>query len=330
MSNELNYFSANRLQALLPWSELVDVLGKMFRGNCQMPLRHHHRVKVPGEADATLLIMPAWQEGGYLGVKLANVFPDNRKQQLPSISACYVLSCGRTGKTLALMDGGELTARRTAAASVLAAKYLAPKKARHHLMVGTGRLSANVVAAYASAFPLKEFRLWGRNQTRCEQTAKAISQQGIPIIAVPTEELDHAVAQADIISCATLSHQPLIHGECLQPGTHVDLIGGFTPGMREADDEVIRKAKVFVDTHGGVIKESGDIVIPLQTGVLREEDIQADLYDLCRDQHPGRQSQDDITVFKSVGAACEDLAAAILAYQSAMSTSHQEGLSHAN
>ena len=329
MSQNIVYFSETILKTLLPWEVLVSTLAEMFHSGCQMPLRHHHQITVPNQEDATLLVMPAWIEGRYLGVKLVNVFPSNRKQRLPSISANYLLSCGKTGKILALMDGGELTARRTAAASVLAAKYLASKKARHHLMIGTGRLSANIVQAYATLLDLKEFRIWGINQEHCEQAAVKIGSMGITIRPVPVDALNEAVAEADIISCATLCHQPVLRGEFLQPGTHVDLIGGFTPGMREADDEVIRKAAVFVDTESA-IKESGDIVMPLRSGLLLEDEIQADLYSLCRGKHPGRRSEHEITVFKSVGSACEDLAAAILAYQAYGSINNREELTHAN
>ena len=314
MIEQPRYLSGTILQTLLPWPALIAALDEVFNAGCRMPMRHHHQIAVPQQGEATLLIMPAWIEGQYLGVKLTSVFPGNRKKQLSSISASYFLSCGNTGKVLSTMDGGELTARRTAAASVLAAKYLAPKKARRHLMIGTGRLSANVVEAYATVLGLKEFRIWGINSAHCEQAVSRIASMGISVEPVPVDALDEAVAEADIVSCATLSHQPLVKGQFLQAGTHVDLIGGFTPEMREADDEVIRKSTVFIDTPAA-IKESGDIIVPMQSGALLENDIQADLYNLCRVQHPGRRSEEEITVFKSVGAACEDLAAAILAYQ---------------
>lgn len=309
------YINGSELQKLLPWGELVNAISSIFCSDCQMPVRHHHSLSVEGQPEATLLLMPAWVENTFLGVKIANVFPGNRQQGMDSISASYLLSSATTGRLLAILDGGELTARRTAAASVLAATYLTPKKTKRHLMVGTGRLSRHIVEAYASAFDIDRFSLWGKNQTHCQQAAQQIEALGIEVDRVAVDDLDIAVAQADIISCATLSHQPLIKGSLIKQGSHIDLIGGFTPAMREADDDVIRRASVFVDTRAGACKESGDIVIPLQTGVLKESDIQADLYDLCRKSHQGRHSESEITVFKSVGAACEDLAAAILAYQ---------------
>lgn len=319
MSNDALFFNASDVKGFLPWRTLIDSLNEIFRYGCHMPLRHHHTVHVPSQADGTLLLMPAWIEDQFVGVKLANVFPDNCHHQEPSVSAAYLLSSAKTGRFLAFMDGGELTARRTAAASVLAAGRLASKNASQHLMVGTGRLSGNVIQAYAATFNLERFRIWGRNYKKCLETAEALKALGIPVEALPESGLDQAVAEADIISTATLSQQPLIHGDLLKAGAHVDLIGGFTPFMREADDDVIRKSSIFVDTREGAIQESGDIMVPLQAGVISESDIQADLYELCRGQHPGRQSEQEITLFKSVGAACEDLAAAILVYKNHMS-----------
>jgi len=315
MTNKVMLLDAEQVKNALPWQALVDALNTMFINGCEMPLRHHHSIAVPGEEDATLLIMPAWTSGHYLGVKMANVFPSNRKQQLPSISSNYLLSCGQTGKLLAVMDGGEITARRTAAASVLAAKYLLPQKQHRHLMVGTGRLSANIIQAYAATLGVQHFSLWGRNEKHSQALAASLSGEGLCVTAIAPNALDQAVADATIISCATLSQAPLIRGELVQPGTHVDLVGSFKPNMREADNELMRRAQIFVDTRQGAMVESGDLAIPLQTGVLQSSDILAELSELCQQTHRGRQSAEDITVFKSVGAACEDLAAAVLVYQ---------------
>ena len=147
---------AAETRSALPWDGLVKALGDMFAKGCVMPVRHHHEVEVPGEADATLLLMPAWQPGAYIGVKMVSVFPGNQTRGLPAIHGSYLLSSGKTGELLAIVDGGELTARRTAAASALAARYLARPDARSMLMVGTGRLSANVIEAHASVRPIRE------------------------------------------------------------------------------------------------------------------------------------------------------------------------------
>lgn len=305
----MQLINAEQVRTRLDWPGLLAALAAMFRQGCAMPVRHHHTVTVPGEADATLLLMPAWQSGAYIGVKIVNVMPGNATRQLPAVAASYLLADGRSGQMLALIDGGELTARRTAAASALAASYLARPDAAHLLMIGTGRLAPNLIAAHASVRPLRQVTLWGRDPAKAAALAAEISQTGLAVQV--SEDLAQAAAQADIISCATLTTEPLLHGDWLRPGVHVDLVGGFRPDMREADDTTIRRARVFVDTRAGACKEAGDIVQPLASGVLTEAAIVADLYELSRGEKTGRQRADDITLFKSVGAALEDLAAAI-------------------
>jgi ornithine cyclodeaminase len=304
---------AERLRALLPWEALIEALREMFASGCESPVRHHHTVPVPGEADATLLLMPAWRGGDYLGVKMVNVFPGNAERGRPAISAAYLLSSAANGELLALLDGAEITARRTAAASALAADFLARRDARSLLVVGTGRMAPSLAAAHASIRPLSRIRIWGRQPDKAAAMARALRQEGLP--AEPAGELQREVGDADIVSCATLSTQPVVHGEWLQPGTHLDLVGGFRPDMREADDEAIRRSRVFVDTREGACSEAGDIVQPIAGGVLAKEDIVAELAELCRGDTQGRAKGEEITLFKSVGASLEDLAAAILAYE---------------
>jgi ornithine cyclodeaminase len=297
----------------LSWGALVPALREMFRQGCEMPLRHHHQVEVPGEPEATMLLMPAWSPGRYAGVKVANVFPGNAKRGLPAVSASYLLMSAATGEMLALIDGGELTARRTAGVSALAASYLAREDAAHLLMVGTGRMALNLVPAHAAVRPIRRVTVWGRDPKKAAMLAGKFSEIGLA--ATASEDLAASAAAADIISCATLSAEPLVKGDWLKPGTHVDLVGGFRPTMREADDDAVRRATVFVDTRSGAMAEAGDIVVPLAEGTLAEADIVADLYDLCRGRHAGRRDASEITLCKTVGAALVDLAAAILAYE---------------
>ncbi|WP_417668785.1 ornithine cyclodeaminase family protein [Roseibium sp.] len=300
----------------LPFSRLVDALDAMFKTGCEMPVRHHHDMAVPGEPDATMLLMPAWVPGEFAGVKIVNVMPGNSERGLPAISAEYLLSDGKTGQMLAMIDGGELTARRTAAASALAARYLARRDANHLVVVGTGRLSLNLIGAHAAVRPITKVSVWGRNLEK----AQAVAEEAHELYDVAAEgvgDLETAVRAADIVSAATLSSDPLIRGEWLMPGTHVDLVGAFKPSMRESDDEAIRRSSVFVDTRDGCTKEGGDITQPLASGVLHAEAIKADLYELSRGAYSGRASDEEITLFKSVGAALEDLAGAILAYRTA-------------
>ena len=306
--------SAEETRDALPFPDLINALESMFRTGCEMPVRHHHDVAVPGEPDATMLLMPAWVPGGHAGVKVVNVMPGNSARGMPAVAAEYLLSDARTGEMLALIDGGELTARRTAAASALAARFLAREDARHLVIVGTGRVSLNLVAAHLAVRPISKVSIWGRSSDRIDAAVWAATASH-DVEVVGTSDLDAALASADIISAATLSIDPLIKGAHLKPGAHVDLVGAFKPTMRESDDDAIRRASVFVDTRDGCMAEGGDIVQPLQSGVLAATDVKADLYELTRGFHPGRVSHDEITLFKSVGAALEDLAGAILAFE---------------
>ncbi len=181
------------------------------------------------------------------------------------------------------------------------------------LMVGTGRLSLNLMQAHAITRPLQRFLIWGRKGEKAEETAREARALGLDAVAIT--DLPAAAGQADIISCATLSSEPLIRGEWLKPGAHLDLVGAFKPSMRESDDEAVRRSSVFVDTRAGAMKEGGDIVLPLQSGALAKDGIKAELAELADGKHPGRTTPEEITLFKSVGAALEDLAGAILAYR---------------
>lgn len=304
---------AQQIKLALPWLDLFEAIRQQFIVGCVMPPRHHHQFNIPNEQAGTLLLMPAWQENAHMGVKMVSVVPDNGTRNLPAIHGLYILSSAKTGENLALLDGAELTARRTAAASALAASYLAREDASELLIVGAGKLSLNLIEAHCAIRPIKQIKIWARRTAQAEKLARLAQAHGFNAAAV--EDLEAAARNADIISCCTLSKQALIKGAWLKAGTHLDLIGAYTPDMRESDDECVRRASIFVDTKAGALKEGGDIVLPIAAGVISAADIKADLYQLCRGEVAGRRSDDEITLFKSVGCALEDLAAAILAYE---------------
>ena len=307
----LPFVDAAAVRAATPWPDLVAALRDAFRQGCVLPPRHHHAFEVPGERDGTLLLMPAWRTGGTLGVKVVNIVPGNDARGLPAVSAVYLLFSAATGRPLALLDGAELTARRTAAASALAAGFLARADAARLLVVGTGRLAPELAAAHASVRPVREVAVWGRSGGKAEDLAARLGRElGLEVRA--TADLEAAVRAADIVSTATTSLEPLVRGAWLKEGAHLDLVGGFTPAMREADDEAVRRARVWVDTLDGALAEAGDIVQPLRSGVLAREAVVGDLFGLCRGESVGRENPAEITMFKSVGTALEDLAAATL------------------
>jgi ornithine cyclodeaminase len=313
--------TADEIEAALGYPMLVDVLESAFRMGAIAPPRHHHTIELAGRPAATLLLMPAWSSsspgagtaGRYIGIKSVTVFPDAAKFGKPAVQGTYLLLSTETGEPLALMDAPRLTVWRTAAASALAARYLAPAKASRMLLVGAGALGAYLVRAHVSIRPIREVAIWNRTPANAQRLATRLAAEGLAASA--TENLEWAVRCADLISTATLSSTPLIHGAWLKPGTHLDCVGAFKPDMRETDDEVARRARIWVDTREGATREAGDIVQPLKTGVIEESKIEGDLYELARGTAPRRGSDDDITMFKSVGASIEDLAAAIAVFE---------------
>lgn len=305
---------AQTVARALPYDQLIGALDKAFAGEVEVPLRSHHTIPVPDGTDGTLLLMPAWQSGKSIGIKIATVFPDNAKLNSPAVFASYLLLSAESGVPVAVLDGTEITVRRTAAASALASSYLSRDDASSLLMVGTGNLAPHLVVAHATARPITRVVIWGRRREAADSLAARIATTGLA--ATATDDLEAAVTAADIISCATLASDPLVKGEWLQAGQHLDLVGAFRPDMREADDDALRRAEVYVDTRTGALSEAGEIVQGIESGAISEQDIRGELSELATGTVSGRQDAATITLFKSVGTALEDLAAAELAMQS--------------
>ena len=309
------FLDAAAVEAALPFRPLIEALGEAFVTAATPPVRHHHAVPRSGSDPAILLIMPAWQPDAVTGVKLVHVASGNEAKGLPSVQGLYVLFDGPTGTPLAVMDGTRLTVRRTAAASALAASHLARADAATLLMLGCGAMAPHLIAAHRTVRPIQRVLLWNRTPQRAAALARDLEAQGVDAVAVA--EIDPALAEADIVSCATMSREPLVRGTAVRAGTHVDLVGAYTPAMRESDGELLARAEVFVDTFDGAEAEAGDVLQAIAEGHLTREAIEGDLAALCRGSHPGRSSAASITVFKSVGSALEDLVAARLVHERA-------------
>lgn len=313
--------SAQDVDRALTETMLVDALQVAFRDGMVQPVRHHHAVERPDGAASTLLLMPAWNdfeaagtsEGGFIGVKIVTVSPDNNSIGKPAVVGLFLLLNGKTGEPVALIDGPRLTTWRTACASALASRWLSREDSSRLLIIGAGAMAPFLVRAHCAVRPIRQIRIWNRTQANAEKLAATLRAEGFDVSA--TNDLDGALGWADIISSATISAKPLVRGARLKPGTHVDLVGAFTPELRESDDEAIKKARVYVDTREGATKEAGDIVQALASGALTRDGIVADLYELARGEKQGRRNADEITLFKSVGAALEDLAAGIAVYK---------------
>jgi ornithine cyclodeaminase len=308
----LRFYSADKVHAALDWERLAAALAAAFAEGAQVPLRHVHPL---GASDA-LLLMPAWRDTGGLGVKIVTVMPGNAARGAATVNALYVLLDRASGEARAVIDGEALTLRRTAAASALAARHLARADSANLLVIGTGRLAPYLARAHCALRPaLARVHVWGRRAQAAQTLAQRLRDDGLPAMAA--DDLEAAVRQADIVSCATTATAPIVRGAWLAPGTHLDLVGAFTRTMREADDAAVARARIFVDTYAGALAEAGDLVLPLERGVIARDRIEAELAELVRGDKPGRRSNDEITLFKSVGTALEDLAAAELVVRAA-------------
>lgn len=301
----------DKVVAALDYAVLIDALEKMFCSNYQLPVRHHHFYKTAAQDENALILMPVWNEE-YLGVKQVIVAPRNNAINLPAIHAVYTLWNAVTGEQLAMMNAAELTSRRTACTSALAAKYLAPQQAKNLLVVGGGKVARHLVQAHSVVRSYTDIRIWMRDTSKLENFVTQLQNEGINVQAA--SDLETAARHADVISTATLSPTPVIKGEWLKPGMHLDLIGSHKPDTRETDDESILRSSIFVDTREGALHETGDLAIPIKTGILNPADVKADIKELCLKRHSGRTAADEITLFKSAGLAVEDLAAALLVY----------------
>jgi ornithine cyclodeaminase len=255
--------------------------------------------------------MPAWQRA-FIGIKVVTIFPENGKRALPGLFSSYLLCDGDTGQHIALIDGNEITSRRTAAIGALGADFLAREDSRKLLICGSGRIASLLADAFRAVRPIDKVAVWNINEAGAARLVFDLRARGIDAEVAP--DLERAVGEADIVSCATLAAKPVIKGAWLKPGTHLDLIGSFTPFMREADDEVFRRGHIWLDTYDA-LKESGELLDPIRDGVITAGDIRGSLAELCRSERKGRASESEITVVKAVGNALSDIAAAGLVYR---------------
>jgi ornithine cyclodeaminase len=309
----MKIFDADASRDALPFDRLIPALATMFARGCEVPPRHVVELVAPDGSRMTSLIMPAWLPGRCYGIKTVNIAPGNAARGLPGLHSTYMLYDAVTGAPLAQIDGDQITTRRTAAASALAASKLARPDARRLLVVGAGAVARLLAHAYRAVLPIEEVVVWARSPQRAAALADELRAGGIDAVDAP--DLAHAVRCADVVSCATLASEPVVRGEWLRPGSHLDLIGSFTPAMREADDACFAGAHLYVDTEEA-LQKSGDLLGPMSRGLFSAADIEGTLAGLCRGTTAGRRTAGERTVFKSVGTALEDLAAAMLVAES--------------
>ncbi|WP_127753856.1 ornithine cyclodeaminase family protein [Devosia sp. 1566] len=305
----LKVIDAATVERLLDYPSLVAKLREAFLAPPTAPSRQAVPIEAaPGQTAGTLLVMPAVRPGKLIGVKLVTVLPELGNRPGGALRAIYMVLDAASGEPLGTIDGHALTTRRTAAASVLAASVLASPEPETLLVVGTGSVAEALAEAYWAVLRPKRVLIWGRNVEKAEALAASLHARGIAASAAG--ELAEAVGQAQIVSAATLAREPIILGDQVRPGTHIDLVGGFRRDMRESDDALVRKARVVVDVPH-TKTETGDIAQPLAAGVLDAADV-TELAELLGEAPRWRRAPEDITLFKSAGHALEDLAGAEL------------------
>lgn len=301
-------YEADEVEAALPYDRLIPALSAAFaEAKVEAPKRHAHEVGTP-DVPGHFFAMPAWRRGELLGVKLVNVFPGNAARGLGSVHGVYALFDGQTGVPMALLEADALTNRRTAATSALASAFLSREDSSTLTVVGTGNLTFHLAMAHCAIRPITRILVWGRTLKRAERLAERLADMGLPAEVV--EDLVDGVRAADIITAGTTSVEPLVLGADVKAGTHVDLVGAFTPSMRESDDALVVKSRVYVDTYPGACGEAGDLLQPVAAGRWSLDQIVADMHELCAGLKEGRTDPGQVTLFKSVGAALEDLVAA--------------------
>lgn len=304
----MKVFDSRQVAELLDYPALVEALREGFGRPCGSPVRQV--LETEDAKDSKLLLLkPAWDEA-YTVVKLLAINAGNPHKGLPYIQGLVVVFDKETGSPLGVADAGEFTSRRTAAASALAASYLARPDAATLTIVGTGALSSCMAGAHAAVRPLTQVNVYGRSKEKAQAAAARIDSENPALYARAVGDLEAAVRQADILTTVTSSKTAVIDGRWVQPGTHLDLVGAFTPDAREADDAAVAKASIYVDGREAALAEAGDLLQPMASGVISEADVKGDLTDLCRGRVRGRQGDAEITLFKSVGLALEDLVAA--------------------
>lgn len=313
----MKFLDREAVHRLADYPAVIDAIAAMYATGCDAVDRMILSQPTAGGDQGDFLMQPAWLRGRAFGIKIANVFPGNQKRGLPSILGAYVLFDGNTGELLACVDGPAETNLKTACNSAVASRLLARPDASTMLMMGAGELAPYLIAAHASIRPIRRVLIWNRTTEKAKALAARLNKPGLEVEAVTDPAA--AAARADLVSCATYSTEPILKGEWLKEGVHVDLVGSYRPDLRESDDDVVRKAgRLFVDERSSTMEISGDIIEPLKKGLVQSEDI-ADLFELAQGRKPGRRSEREITVFKSGGGGHEDLAVAMFLFERSVS-----------
>lgn len=303
--------NGDEVHRLLDYPSLVEGLKAFHLQDIDDSDSIHMHQPLDSGSDSVFLLLPAWQREKAIGVKLITVFPDNEYNGsgLPSVQGVYALFDGKDGRPLAVVDGTALTLRKTAADSATGADYLARRDAEVMLMVGAGAMAPHLMMAHKAVRPsIREVVIWNRNGARAEKLAGEMRLDGVTISA--STDLEGTARRADVISCATMAEEPIILGDWLKPGAHLDLVGSYQPQMRECDDAAMQRGRVYLDSRFFALEKTGEFCQPIAAGTFSPDDVCGDLFQLARGAVAGRGSDEEITVFKNAGGGHLDLGTA--------------------
>ncbi len=306
---------ADKILKCMSFTTLVDELAVMHRDPIGLVDELLMESKDANDNVSHFFIRSGWQPEKAVGAKVITIFPRNNQQrEWPSIQAVYILFEGVNGTPIACLDGTALTWMKTASDSALGSRLLSRENVETMLMIGAGQMAPHLVSAHCEVRPsLKQVNIWNRTGDKAAALCASLAEKFPQIDFVPVSEIEANVRKADLI-CSAIG-TPIIQGAWIKPGTHVDLIGAYTPTMREADDECFRRGSLFVDARETTVHHIGELIIPLASGVITEQDVLADLSDLCQQRHRGRQFDDEITLFKNGGGGHLDLMCARILHQ---------------
>jgi len=308
---------ADTILDCMPFTTLVDELAALHREPVGIIDEMFMESTDADDTTNQFFIRGGWQSGKALGAKLITIFPRNNKAtERPSIQAVYILFEAVNGSPVACLDGTALTWLKTAADSALGSKFLSRNNIETMLMVGAGQMAPHLVRAHCQIRPsLQQVHIWNRSIDKAQTLGAQLAEDFPGVEFSITSDLESSARAADLICSAISCQQPVILGAWLKSGVHLDLVGAYTPTMREADDECLRRGSLFVDARATTLHQIGELMIPLASGVISEDDVLADLSDLSQHNHQGRSSDDEITIFKNGGGGHLDLMCARLLHQ---------------
>ncbi|MFK7849449.1 MAG: ornithine cyclodeaminase family protein [Akkermansiaceae bacterium] len=304
----MKIFTQEQVHHALRYPDFLDTLASTFGGDFTMPPRQLMQLDPEGGGHDAFAMLPAWNDQ-VIALKAFTYFPENQAPDR-TVYAQILLFDRSNGAPLALVDGTSVTYRRTAGVSALASRFLSRTDSEEMLLINTGNLAPFLIDAHASARPLKRIHIWGRNQQKASELATDLGKSRPELEITAIADIQTGCASADLVVCATNSPHPLVHGKWIKPGTHTDFLGNHHPDRSECDSELVVKASVWVDSKVNCFREAGEILVPIAEGNITKEHILGDLAMLCKNEAPTRSSNEEITLFKSVGSALGDLAGA--------------------